>query len=149
MRRLNKTGSAMVEAAIIFPLVILAVMTMVYLIINLYLEVTLNVRLHMELTEEAGKLSDTVIYSDINNNGNLYSGNKLDNLSDRKTVYIERENTLLKDEIRGEISNMTISKGLSNRKYNHKWIAVKSIIDEEQFVRCKDIATGIISMAAQ
>ena len=52
--RNNKQGTTMVEAAIIFPLVIAAVFTVIYIMINLYSHTTLQSSLHIELRGAEG-----------------------------------------------------------------------------------------------
>jgi Flp pilus assembly protein TadG len=48
-------GSAMVESAIIFPLIILAAMFTVYMTLNYYSECSLRSKLHTELRQRAAK----------------------------------------------------------------------------------------------
>jgi len=50
----------MVEAAMIFPLVITCVFAVIYIIINLYLALTLQTSLHLALRKDSGELSQTV-----------------------------------------------------------------------------------------
>lgn len=50
----------MVEAAMIFPLVIACVIAVIYIIINLYLALTLQTTLHLALRKESGEFSKTV-----------------------------------------------------------------------------------------
>lgn len=57
---LNKKGATMVEAALIFPLVIAGVMAVLYIVIGLYSSLSLQTSLHMALRKECGELSKTV-----------------------------------------------------------------------------------------
>ncbi|MDR3294807.1 MAG: hypothetical protein LBT26_03110 [Clostridiales Family XIII bacterium] len=50
----SKRGTAMVEAAIIFPLMIAAVMAVIYLMVNLYSLTALQASLHTTLRAQAG-----------------------------------------------------------------------------------------------
>ena len=50
----------MVEAAIIFPLVIAAVITVIYISVGLYTSLALQTSMHLSMRQEAGELSDTV-----------------------------------------------------------------------------------------
>jgi hypothetical protein len=56
----NKRGSTLVEAAMIFPLVIAGVMAVLYIIISLYLSLSLQSSLHVSIRKECGELSETV-----------------------------------------------------------------------------------------
>ncbi|MDR1573974.1 MAG: hypothetical protein LBS24_06655, partial [Clostridiales Family XIII bacterium] len=53
MRRGNKRGTAMVEAAVVFPLTLAAVMAVIYLMINLYSFTALRSFLHVSLRAAA------------------------------------------------------------------------------------------------
>ena len=54
----SRRGSTFVEAAVIIPLVILAVMSLFYILINLYENVELKSRLHLGICIEAGYRSE-------------------------------------------------------------------------------------------
>ncbi|HWQ77682.1 MAG TPA: TadE family protein [Anaerovoracaceae bacterium] len=56
----NNRGAAMVEAAMIFPLVIAGIMAVIYIVISLYLSLSLQTSLHLALRRECGELSGTV-----------------------------------------------------------------------------------------
>lgn len=58
----------MVEAAVIFPLVIAGVMAVLYIVINLYLSVSLQSSLHLALRKESGELSRTVYRQEVSEN---------------------------------------------------------------------------------
>lgn len=50
----------MVEAAMIFPLVIAGVMAVIYIVINLYSSLSLQSSLHIALRNECGEIAQTV-----------------------------------------------------------------------------------------
>jgi len=56
----NKRGSTLVEAAMIFPIVIAAVMAVLYIIIGSYLSLSLQSSLHTSIRKESGEISETV-----------------------------------------------------------------------------------------
>jgi len=60
MRTRSKRGAAMVEAAIIFPLVAAGVAAVLYIVIALYLSLALQSSLHLALRTESGERSQTV-----------------------------------------------------------------------------------------
>ncbi len=60
MKKNSKKGAALVEAAMIFPLVIAGVMAVIYIVINMYSSLSLQTSLHMALRRESGELSQTV-----------------------------------------------------------------------------------------
>ena len=75
----SRRGSTFVEAAVIMPLVILAVMSLFYILINLYENVEVKSRLHLGICAEAGYRSETFDISPVADDGL-----KLD--SDKKKV---------------------------------------------------------------
>ncbi|MDR1271549.1 MAG: hypothetical protein LBK04_00910 [Clostridiales Family XIII bacterium] len=56
----DTSGSAMVESAIILPIVILAVMAVLYLHINLYTSVCLSSHIHLLLRQEVAEEDDLI-----------------------------------------------------------------------------------------
>lgn len=54
VKKTNKKGATMVEAAMIFPLVTAAVMALIYLCVNLYTVTVLQSAVHIALRKEAG-----------------------------------------------------------------------------------------------
>ena len=75
----SRRGSTFVEVAVIMPLVILAVMSLFYILINLYENAELKSRLHLGICIEAGYRSETFEISPA-----ASEGLKLD--SDKKKV---------------------------------------------------------------
>lgn len=59
----SKKGTMMVEAALIFPLVIAAVAAVIYMVIGLYSSLSFQAGIHMGMRGEAGELSATVTRS--------------------------------------------------------------------------------------
>lgn len=59
---MNKKGTSMVEAAVVFPLVILAVAALIQILVFFYQLTETNVKMHLALRAESGSISQTVIY---------------------------------------------------------------------------------------
>jgi hypothetical protein len=57
---MNKKGGAIAEAAIVFPVVIAVVVTLIYILITLYVDASYTARDHIALRIEAGRLTETV-----------------------------------------------------------------------------------------
>jgi hypothetical protein len=64
MKIRSKKGTTIVEAAMIFPLVIAAVVAVLYIVINLYQSLSLQSSLHLALRKECGERSQTVYRMD-------------------------------------------------------------------------------------
>ena len=60
MKIRSKKGTTMVEAAMIFPLVITAVVAVLYIVIGMYQSLALQSSIHIALRKECGELSQTV-----------------------------------------------------------------------------------------
>jgi len=59
IKKNGKSGSAIVEATMVFPLVILAVVTLLYILISLYEMSAVQSRMHLLLRHEEGNITDT------------------------------------------------------------------------------------------
>ncbi len=60
MNAKSRKGTAMVEASIVFPLVICAVVALIYITVNLYLSLSFQTSLHMALRNDCGEQAETV-----------------------------------------------------------------------------------------
>ena len=58
--KVKKKGTTIVEATMVFPLVIAGVISVLYIIIGMYSSLSLQSSVHMSLRNEAGLLSETV-----------------------------------------------------------------------------------------
>lgn len=56
----SKRGTAMVESAVVLPLVIMTVAVIVYILIFMHQQVSIRSKMHLALSSEGGKASDTV-----------------------------------------------------------------------------------------
>ena len=56
----SKRGSAIAEAAVVFPAVAVAVLAVVYILISLYLDASYAARDHLALRKESGVRTETV-----------------------------------------------------------------------------------------
>ena len=61
---MNKKGSLFAEAAVVFPVVIMTVMTVIYILINLYIDASAAAKGHLALRQEAGEKTETVLRTD-------------------------------------------------------------------------------------
>lgn len=93
----------MVEAALIFPLVIAGVMAVLYIAISLYLSLSLQASLHLTLRRECGEISQTVYRLEAAKTAESFQSER-DRAGIRPLVRMETEkeyriNTLFKDRI--------------------------------------------------
>ena len=114
----SRRGSTFVEAAVIMPLVILAVMSLFYILINLYENVEVRSRLHLGICAESGYRSETFDISPVADDGL-----KLD--SDKKKVT-------------GSSQKAQYHGGLLKRRAAMKAAGYNHIIVEEDIIRKAD-----------
>lgn len=60
----NKRGSAVVEASMVFPIVIAAVIAVIYIVICLYSSLSFQTGMQLSVRQESGKQSETVFRAD-------------------------------------------------------------------------------------
>lgn len=121
-----KKGSALVEAALIFPIVIAGVMAVIYITIAIFSAFTLQSALHMALKKETGKMSKTIIKED---------QTRLFSIEDHK----HGVSTILCTEAYGEYkTNRLINKSIGRREKGRAYV-----IDEAEFVRRIQLAKEV------
>ena len=131
----------MVEAAVIFPLVTMAVIFVIYMLINMYAQVATNSILHTAVADEAMRVSGICMQRDIENEDDFGSLHHI--WFPDKNVEIERVNSLLGDTLRGNVTDESRVKGLLESVIERKYSIEMEIVDEEEYIRCVDAITGI------
>lgn len=138
----NKKGSAMIEAAMIFPIMILTIITVIYITVGFYAESILSTAMHMKLTTEAGNLSGTITYCE--NEADRMCADDI--ISDG--IKIMHENTIFKNEVIGETHSRQKIGGLIETESLKIYRDTANVIDEEVYIRCADAATGLTNVEA-
>lgn len=135
---LNKKGSAMVEAAIIYPLVIGTVMAVVYIIINMYTSSACKAHLNMELRKEAMRLSETGEIISVE--GGFTANDKYSARAFGKKVSIvqrwENGRKRLYGGFENSYSGNSLLKGVKREHNAEIWLA-----DEKQYIREVDFVS--------
>ncbi len=133
----NKKGTAVVEAALVLPLIITVVMVVFYLAIAFYMETANSASLHLSIRSEAIDLADT---------GTLNSGASELKPSDiyGRHAYNEQKFTkicrgLFFDSIQGSSQTQTKLPRIFNRKISMGTDTTFYIIKETEYIRCLDI----------
>ena len=120
----SKRGSAIAEAAIVFPVVIIAVLTVIYILITLYIDASYAARDHMALRFAAGQETGTVI------RGDEYGENKPVDKFGRKPF----------NELAVIIPETRLLEKILNAERGSAYV-----IDEADYVRKADVAKKIFS----
>lgn len=116
---MSKKGSAIVEAAMVFPVMLLAVISILYMLIYFYNQVDNQIKLHIALRSENGEVCNNMYYENKDNN----------NLS----VY--RKGALLFGYSTISLEDKGILTGRDKLLYDKKYIT-----DEVMIVRIADLA---------
>jgi hypothetical protein len=118
----SKRGAAMVEAAIVLPLVIAAVMAVIYILINLYSFTALRASLHIQLRAEA---SETTGLTEIElDDGRVHD--KYRRAAERRGVSVEAHKAL-RPYVSAELAktfsgNALVSVDVSRRAYGRYYV---------------------------
>lgn len=133
---LNRKGSAMVEAAIIYPLVIGTVMAVIYIIINMYILAAQKAFLNMELRAEAMRVSGTgeVVSGD----STIFTGDRYSKKIFGEKAEISRIKNSGHDRLYGSISRLcmgnTILEPVKREQEADVWA-----INEKEYMRKVDL----------
>ena len=111
---MNKKGNAMVESAMIFPLVILTVVALIYIMIYFYGQLSDKVDMHVTLRAESGEICENMHYKTIDDYG--------------FTVYKEAQQIYSN-------GNLHMDKAVLLNVREKNFSARKYLIDETEYVR--------------
>ena len=143
-------GSTIAEAAVIFPIIILSIVTAIYLLISLYSQTAASAALHHALLDEAADESGTSLYEMLSMDGRENPANmKISRFIAISEVQIEKKNGIGRKAIMGKISDQARAEGLLQRWFFRKYEEEIKVIDEEEYIRCVDIAGGILKKEVQ
>ena len=141
----------MVEAAIVFPIIVLSVLTVIYILLNMYSQTVSSVKLHLALTEAEAEMSGTRIYGETADKL-IYAaaGNVIisELFSDIETNTSEKSGIINK-RIVGRGIDKVKAKGFIERSVVRSFEDEKDVIDEEEYIRCIDTGWKIIKKEAQ
>ena len=136
----SKRGTAMVEAAIVFPLVIASVMAVVYLMINLYSFTALRSALHVALRAEAD--AETGLTEVVITDGRVYDRYRL--AAERRGISVENRRKGLTgpyvaaEESKSYRGNAMIAEGVTRTHFGRFYV-----LDEVGIVRNLALARAV------
>lgn len=122
----SKKGSAMVEAALVFPIVILTAITLLYIMLSYYSEAESISRLQIELRAEAGCCAETSV---------TYRAGSINNFEND----FNEEGILSGRRLSGNTVSEFKAKGLISRLEIHNYPWSERIIDEDKIIRYAEI----------
>ncbi len=114
----NKKGAAIVESVMVFPLVIVSVITLIFMMVYFYAQLNERVDMHIALRAESGRLCENMFYGT--------------EVSDKFSIYKKPQQLYSSSvvDIEGNLISKGKEKEIAARKY---------LIDECKFVRMSDI----------
>ena len=134
----NKSGTAMVDAAILMPLVLLSVMAMIYLLINIYSSVSLQSHMHILLREESGVKSNMVKYEIID----AYKRDRIRAQAESCNIEVTEKSHLLDKYVEANMNVYYTTNSLMNRKPKVNTYGRSYIFRESDIVRFRDIVSS-------
>ena len=114
----SKKGAAIVESVMVFPLVILSVIVLIFMMVYFYAQLNERVDMHIALRAESGRICQNVFYNNKeSNNFSIYK--KVQQIYSHSAV-----------KVKGNMISERHEKEITARKY---------LIDECKFVRMSDV----------
>lgn len=147
----SRQGNAIVEAAIVFPIMVLSIVTVIYILLSMYSQTVSSAKLHMALAEIAADKSGCRIYGESQQELiDAAFGNKVisDILSEIQ-INVEKESGIIRKKIIAEVKYKAYAKGVIDRAVIRNFEDEVYVIDEEEYIRCMDIGGKIIKKAVQ
>jgi len=147
----NRQGNAIVEAATVFPIMVLSIVTVIYILLSMYSQTVSSAKLHMALAEIVADKSGCRIYGESQQELiDAAFGNKVisDILSEIQ-INVEKESGIIRKKIIAEVKYKAYAKGIIDRAVIRNFEDEVYVIDEEEYIRCMDIGGKIIKKAVQ
>ena len=123
MKILNKKGTTLVEAALVMPVVVLVIMTLIVAGIFLFLEVRQSSLLYQVLLSESASFSETAI---------------IDTTDDNNLISIDKEMLRLFPRLVGKTEVSHVSQGIFSFRLRKEYEANRYIIKEMEYIRWID-----------
>ncbi len=131
----DRTGSTIAEAALVFPVVILAVTAVLYICIHMYMICVLQAETHIELRRAEGRESGTLILSEqVSGPRDRYAAGAA-----QRTIDTEKAERAAEPLMKAYSEIGTSEGGGLLGGYSREIGAEAYVIDEEQFIRYLDI----------
>ena len=147
----SRRGSTMIEAAVVFPIIVLSVLTVIYILLTMYSQAVSSAKLHLALCEAAADESECTLYGE--NYGELISigtGNKtVSDMFSKTIINIGEKSGLIEKKITAEAKYTARAKGLIEKAGAKNLQDEIYIIDEEEYIRWADTLEKTIKKAVQ
>ena len=141
--RTDRRGSTLVEAAVVFPIILLSLLTVIYLFFCLYSQTESTTALHHELLDRGGDEIGTRQFELLDKNGHRNVQKRMQQKMKRSEIMIECEKGLCGVSLRAETSDTASARGILNRYFRRTYKEKIYMIDEEKLGRWKGAAGEI------
>ena len=132
----GKKGGVMVEAAMVLPIVIVAVITLVYLLINMYGVAVMNSAGHIELRQESGVQKEN---SSLENIDALCPEDRYGSAAWNESIEVDKGGFLTERYLYLEREKSLSGRGLINHVVNKSFYASYYMTDEVEYIRWVDL----------
>nr|WP_315024263.1 hypothetical protein [uncultured Aminipila sp.] len=133
----NKRGSLMVEAAIIYPLAIGAIMAVIYIIICMYTGNAIKANINIELRDKVFEMTQTG--EKITDLGKFMPEDKYGKGAFNKKIYITEEKNVEINSLYGVVSHVYSGNSLMSDNFLRKHQGTVYLIDEKEYIRKVDM----------
>lgn len=133
----NKKGATMVEAALIYPMILAATMAVIYILISLYSATSIRAHIYTFLRAESLSITETGEQAHLKNNALVFS-DKYSSAAFRSKISITKEKHLLYSTLNGSVNHTYKGNAmlLSKTKMQYGKLYV---IDEKEYIRKIDL----------
>ena len=131
-----KKGSAIVEAAMVLPIVILTVVTLIYLLIDLYGATVMNAAQHTALRQEAGVQTETACLTDIEE---MIPADRYGSKAWREKIEIYDKGILSEKYLYTESEKNIKGGGLTDHFVKKTFYGRCYLVDEVEYIRWVDL----------
>lgn len=136
-RLYNKKGSTMVEAALVYPMILAATMAVIYILISLYCATSIKAYLYTFLRAEGLLTTETGEQTHLKNNALIFS-DKYSRAAFRSKISLTKENHLLYATLNGSINHTYKGNALLFSKTKTQYGRLY-VIDEKEYMRKVDL----------
>lgn len=127
----------MVEAAIIYPLAIGAIMAVIYIIICMYTGTAIKANINIELRDKALEMTQTG--EKITDLGKFIPEDKYGKGAFNKRIYITEEKNIEINSLYGVVSHVYKGNSLMSDNFLRKHQGTVYLIDEKEYIRKVDM----------
>ena len=137
--RNGRRGSTLMEAAVVFPIVVLSILTVIYLFFCLYSQTECAATLHHELLDRGGDETGTRQFELLDKSGHQNAQKRIRKKMERSKITVKCEKSMCGARLSASVSDTAKARGLLNRQFRRTYEEKLYMIDEEKLGRWRDM----------